>query len=226
MSARSVPEPVPTSAPEGRSARRRAGRPSTQEATDLEQAVLKAALAEFRDMGFAGASIERIAQAAGVTRSAVYRRHGDKRQLLDHVLRLQIAQLEEQADAAILPSDDPLIALRRTAEAYCRYVISPTAIDLQRIVIWGAASRTRDDMPAVPSLPETLTRQIDRRIAAAQAAGMLKPAPADLWRTALLRLVTEGPRWQALTSAEPWTEARIRDDFDRMWGVFLAVAGV
>ena len=205
--------------------RRRAGRPSAQEATGLEQAVLHAALNEFRDMGFAGASIERIAHVAGVTRSAVYRRYGDKRQLLDHVLRLQIVQLEEQADAAILPSDDPLIALRRTAEAYCRFVISPTAIDLQRIVIWGAASRRREDMPVIPSLPETLMRQVDRRIALAQGADMLKPAPPDLWRTVLLRLVTEGPRWQALTSAEPWTEERIRADFDGMWDAFIAMAG-
>lgn len=205
--------------------RRRTGRPSSHEASDLDQAVLKAALAEFRDMGFAGASIERIARAAGLTRSAVYRRHGDKRQLFDHVLRLQIAQLEAQADAAILPSDNPLVALRRTAEAYCRFVTSPTAIDLQRIVIWGASAAMRKEMSAIPSLPSELADQVDRRIASAQAAGMLKPAPIDLWRTALLRLVTEGPRWQALTSAEPWTETRIREDFGRMWDIFIAMAG-
>lgn len=204
---------------------RRAGRPSAQEASDLEKAVLQAALAEFRDVGFAGASIERIARMAGVTRSAVYRRHGDKRQLLDRVLQLQIAQLEEQADAAILPSDDPLVALRRTAEAYCRFVISPTSIDLQRIVIWGAAARTRADMPFIPSVPETLTRQVDRRIALAQDAALLRPAPPDLWRTVLLRLVTEGPRWEALTAYEPWTEDHIREDFDRMWDAFIAIAG-
>ncbi|WP_404477345.1 TetR/AcrR family transcriptional regulator [Novosphingobium sp. BL-52-GroH] len=204
---------------------RRVGRPSAQEASDLEKAVLQAALAEFRDVGFAGASIERIARMAGVTRSAVYRRHGDKRQLLERVLQLQIAQLEEQADAVILPSDDPLTALRRTAEAYCRFVISPTSIDLQRIVIWGAGARTRAEMPSIPSVPETLTRQVDRRIALAQDAALLRRAPPGLWRTVLLRLVTEGPRWEALTTYEPWTEDQIREDFDRMWDAFIAIAG-
>ena len=220
MSSRS-PEPIEKPEPP----RRKAGRPSLSEASEMEQAVLAAALAEFRSSGFAGASIERIASAAGVTRSAVYRRYVDKRQLFAHVVQLQISALEGLADAVIQPSDDPLVALRRTAEAYCRFVLTPTAIDLQRIVIWGAASASHSDMPQVPSIPIDLTSQVDRRVAAAQAAGLLKPGPAEMWRTALLRLVTEGPRWQALTSDEPWTDERIRDDFDRMWDLFLVMAG-
>lgn len=184
---------------------------------------MAAALAEFRVNGLAGASIERIAKTAGVTRSAIYRRYTDKQQLFARVMQAQIETLQGMADALIQPSDDPLLALRRTAEAYSRFVLTSTALDLQRIVIWEAAASPRNGGAVVDAIPAGLTDQIDRRVVAAQEAGLLRPGPVELWRTALLRLVTEGPRWQALASGETWSEKRIRSDFDGMWKLFLAM---
>jgi hypothetical protein len=127
------------------------------------------------------------------------------------------------ADALIKPSDDPLLALRRTAEAYSRFVLTSTALDLQRIVIWEAVASPRNGEAVVDAIPARLTDQIDRRVIAAQEEGLLRPGPVELWRTALLRLVTEGPRWHALASGEPWSERRIKSDFDSMWRLFLVM---
>ncbi len=205
--------------------RRRVGRPSAGEAQDLERAVLDAALSEFRTHGFSGASIDRIAKAAGITRSAIYRRYTSRQALFRRVVDEQIALLEGQAGALMRSAGDPLEALMRTMEAYCRFVVSPVALDLQRIVVWEAAASGLVGMPQIPPLPTDLSDPLDRMIAAAQEAGKLRPGPVDVWRDVLLRLVAEGPRWQALASGEPWDEARLKEDFDRMWPVFLSIAG-
>ena len=204
-------------------ARRRAGRPSIDEAQQLERAVHDAALAEFRIQGYAGASIERIAKAAGVTRSAIYRRYGGRLALFQLVIDAQIAKLENLAAGLIRSAPDPLEALRRTAQAYCCFVVSPVALDLQRVVIWEAASSDRSAIPRVPAIPSNLSDPIDRLIAQAQACGAMPAGPVDVWRDALLRLVAEGPRWRALASGEHWDNAALMADFDRMWGVFMAL---
>jgi AcrR family transcriptional regulator len=208
-----------------RSAPRRAGRPSVSEAQDLERAVLKAALTEFRVHGFSGASIERIAKDSGVTRSAIYRRYTSRQTLFQRVIAQQIALLEDQASELMRSASDPLETLRLTAQAYCRFVVSPVALDLQRIVVWEAAATDQSRIPKVPALPINLSDPIDRLVAGAQATGQLRAGPVALWRDALLRLVAEGPRWQALASGEPWDEARLNADFDRMWPLFVELVG-
>jgi hypothetical protein len=52
----------------------RRGRPTRAEAKKLDLAVREAAVATFLELGYAGASMEAIAKAAGVTRRPLYRR--------------------------------------------------------------------------------------------------------------------------------------------------------
>lgn len=205
--------------------RRRAGRPSAQEADQLEREVVAAALKEFQAQGLQGASIERIARAAGVTRSALYRRYGDKRGLFDRVLDHQVATLRQRAEEVTRSSDDPLIRLRDTARAYCRSIASPTVVDLQRMMIWRAANPDDHALPDIPSVPSDLSDQLDEIIADGQAAGRLRAGPPALWRDVLLRLVAEGVRWKALASSAPLGDAAVEADFERMWPVFVGIAG-
>lgn len=205
--------------------RRRAGRPSAEEADRLEREVLAAALKEFHAQGLGGASIERIARVAGVTRSALYRRYGDKRRLFERVLDQQVGILKGLGEEVMRSSADPLARLRETARAYCRYIASPTVVDLQRMMIWRAANPDDHAIPDVPSLPSDLSDQLDGIIAVAQAAGQLRPGRAAHWRDVLLRLVAEGVRWKALASSLPLTDAILDADFDRMWPIFVGIAG-
>jgi hypothetical protein len=99
------------------------------------------------------------------------------------------------------------------------------ALDLQRIVIWEAAASNEHDRPHIPALPTDLSAPLDSLIAQAQASGQLRAGPVEIWRDVLLRLVAEGPRWQALASGESWDEARLAADFERMWPMFLTLAG-
>jgi AcrR family transcriptional regulator len=206
---------------------RRAGRPSASEAGDLERDVVAAALQEFRAEGLSGASIERIAKAAHVTRSAIYRRYIDKRGLFETVLQHHSAKLKALGDAIIQASDDPLLRVRNTAEAYCRFMLSPEVVDLQRIMVWRAAAPDAATAPPIPSLslPPSLSEQLDQVIADAQRAGRLQPGPPGLWRDVLVRLVAEGLRWRALASSTRLSPDEITEDFGRMWPLFVRIAG-
>jgi len=213
-----------SASPQPRSSPRRAGRPSVEESDRLEREIVGAALKEFQAQGLQGASVERIARAAGVTRSALYRRYRDKRGLFDLVLAHYVAMLKQLADNVSRDADDPLLGLRDAARTYCRSITSPTVVDLQRMMIWRAADPAEMALADLPSLPAELSDQLDAMIIQAQAAGRLRAGCPVLLRDVLLRLVAEGIHWKTIASSQPLDDATVKADFDRMWPVFLQLA--
>jgi AcrR family transcriptional regulator len=203
---------------------RRAGRPSASEVDALNRAIVAAALHEFLDRGFSGASIERIAKGAKVARMAIYRRYGDKKTLFETVLHAQIRKLEELATTIGNEAEDPLTELRLTARAYLEFMISPTAVNLQRILITEASHLPTLSMQVAPPLPPSLGERLDGLIESAQRADQLVPGPPSLFREALIRLVAEGPRWDILMRANVWTADDVDRHFDNMWPFFLKIA--
>lgn len=203
---------------------RRAGRPSASEADALSQEILLAALREFLERGFSGASIERIAKRANVARMAVYRRYGDKQALFETVLYEQIRQVEALASTVGSEAADPLTALQRTARAYLGSMISPTAVDVQRILIAERSRLSTLARHVAPPLPQLLGERLDLLIQRAQQAGQLADIPVPLLREVLLRLIAEGPRWEALMGSMAWGEDDIDRHFGKMWPMFLKIA--
>ncbi|ALR20577.1 hypothetical protein ATN00_09935 [Sphingobium baderi] len=205
---------------------RRTGRPSASEADALNQEILSAALREFLDRGFSGASIARIAKGANVARMAIYRRYGGKQALFETVLFEQIRQLEALASAIRNDAGDPLTELRMTARAYLEFMISPTAVDLQRILIAEGSRLSTLSQQVAPPLPQLLGERLDQLIGHAQQAGQLIEMPGALLREILLRLIAEGPRWEMLMGQKAWTADDIEQHFQKMWPMFLKIAAV
>src|SRR5690348_13523627 len=58
----------------------------------LEESIFEAALAELSEYGFAGMSLERVAERAGTGKSAIYRRWGDKLELVVDTLAHAITE--------------------------------------------------------------------------------------------------------------------------------------
>ncbi|WP_299323175.1 TetR/AcrR family transcriptional regulator [Parasphingopyxis sp.] len=82
----------------------RAGRPTDERKTE---AILDAAREAFFGQGYAAASIERIAEQAGVSKVTIYKRFGDKAGLLEALVRRQADNMtttigEANRDAATL----------------------------------------------------------------------------------------------------------------------------
>jgi AcrR family transcriptional regulator len=59
------------------------GSPRSRNAVATRKALVDAAIAQFTEEGFAGASIDRIAKAADLTKGAVYHHFDDKQQLFE-----------------------------------------------------------------------------------------------------------------------------------------------
>jgi AcrR family transcriptional regulator len=203
----------------------RIGRPSLEEASGITQAVLDAALQEFRRKGFAGASLEQIAIEAKITKNALYRRFADKESLFVAVVAHRIDMLKAMAEQARRNTGDPLMALCKTTRTYLEFILSPISLDLQRILIAEAVTFPHlAKILAVPT-PVALTERLDQLIVSAQQSNQLRAGSPIVWRDLLLSLATEGPRWRALIGVEPWSSDELDAHLAKRWPCFLKLAG-
>jgi AcrR family transcriptional regulator len=94
---------------------RKAGRPRRGEAEQKADRLVKAATAIFTERGYKGASIEQIADAAGVARSTIYAQYGDKYTLFRSVLLALIDNVafDTLAEPDLLPIEEGLLQRAR-----------------------------------------------------------------------------------------------------------------
>lgn len=153
-------------------------RASAAAAAETARAVLRHASELFTATGFGEVSIEEIAQAAGVTRGAVYHHYGSKAGLFaavaTHVQARVAADVVRVAEAA---GPDPIVALRVGSHAFLDAVTAPAAIrillvDAPAVIGWqrwrrldaeNAGAHLRDALAAAgvgADLLDALTAQL------------------------------------------------------------------
>ncbi len=79
--------------------------------------LLAAAIDCFARFGYQGASIDRIARHAGVTKGALYYHFRDKEELLYEAVSSRIQEFEQFVLAEVGPADDAFASLRRVIDA-------------------------------------------------------------------------------------------------------------
>ncbi len=159
--------------------------------TDRKRAaIVQAAIAEFREFGFTGTRMDRIAATAGVSKRTVYNHFSSKDELFSAILW----QLWEASRALERVVYDPARPLREQLLAFLqqklRLLADPNFIDLSRVAIAElihAPERARSMVDKLAEKEEDLTvwmraAQADGRLradippfeAAHQLQGMLK----------------------------------------------------
>jgi AcrR family transcriptional regulator len=94
------------------------GRPRRAERTEPSRKhLLAAAIDCFARFGYQGASIDRIARHAGVTKGALYYHFRDKEELLYEAVSARVGEFEHHVLAEVGPGDDTLASLRRVIDA-------------------------------------------------------------------------------------------------------------
>lgn len=73
---------------------RSAGRPSTDEVLEIENVILEIALGEFLERGYGGASLTRIVEKAGISKTTLYSRYGSKKELFRAIIFSQINRID------------------------------------------------------------------------------------------------------------------------------------
>lgn len=119
---------------------RRGGRPTREEAAQLDEDVREAALTLFLQHGYEGTSMDDIARAANTTKASLYKRFASK----DDVFTSVLAWAMQRPDWPLAESDPPNLddlegSLRFIARASLRRALHPSMVQLSRVATTQAA---------------------------------------------------------------------------------------
>jgi AcrR family transcriptional regulator len=173
------------------------------------QRLIEEASREFLVHGFAGANIDRIAEAAHVSKKTLYKWVVNKAELFTLVVGERIGELG--SPELMLPADggDPRAALRRSLIAMADVALSPEGLAAHRLVMRDGASfpelveaNNRPILPYVASLVGWLAEQTRR--------GWLDLASPEWAAQMLLNMVLMDERRNAVLGLAPPPDAATR----------------
>ena len=194
-------------------ATRRVGRPNAREAELKQEAMLEAALEEFSNHGFHGASVRAIAERAGVSTRTVYNRYTDKVALFEACLEMSAIRHHFPGDCRGTLREQ----LMRYALHVSTRINHDRQVRLARIIYRESIS--------FPQLEDVSRRQFERfQLDPLQQIlrvhGFSKPRAemlADLYVALLLR------RWQyrVIYNTKAMTPAQIKANAETVTSLFL-----
>jgi AcrR family transcriptional regulator len=161
-----------------------------------------AALTVLAQLGYAGATTRRIAAAAGVNEATLFRRFGDKRQLMLAAIHADISQL---AGAGITPSGDLEADLIRVVEYYSNIYRHRDGL-VGTLLLEGA----RDpEVAALIKEPLGSLSRLGELFASYQQSGQMLEEPTDFAVQALLAPLLVISVLRRVTASElPYPDAR------------------
>lgn len=142
-----------------------------------QQAILRTALDEFAAHGFHDASLNRVIEAAGISKGSMYYYFDGKEDLFAHVARVEFERLFAAVGPFTLPTEPGPDAFWSAVERY--YLDSATGLAAQPQLAalvrgWLAASDNPALARAQQELEQAIMPWIERVLAAGQAGGAVR----------------------------------------------------
>ena len=122
--------------------------PTRRRGADLEQAILRAALDELAETGYAGLTMDRVAKRAGTNKNAIYRRWPNRAALGLAAYRELVVADQELPDTGELRGD--VLELLRRANRHC-----PRPPATSSAACWEALATTPSSWSSSGSRPPT-----------------------------------------------------------------------
>ena len=154
-----------------------------------QQAILGAALDEFATRGFSAASLNRIIEAAGISKGSMYYYFDGKEELYAHVARGELGRLFESAGPFPVPTTRDPDAFWSTLEEYYRRIMSAFATSPKLAALardWLLASASPKLQQAQKDMEGALVPWFEQTLAAGQRARAVRK---DLPTTLLIAVV-------------------------------------
>ncbi|MBB3349048.1 TetR/AcrR family transcriptional regulator [Sphingomonas sp. BK069] len=182
------------------------------ETTEANRArLLAAARAAFAAHGYAGASMDELTAAAGLTRGALYHGFGDKKGLLAAVVAQVDHEMAARARAAAASARDDWDALLAEAAAYIEMALDP---EVRRIVlldgpaVLGDPSRWPSQNACLAETRDTVARLV--------AAGTMRAVDVEAAARLLSGAALNAALWVAASEAPDVALPRALDAFALM----------
>jgi TetR/AcrR family transcriptional regulator of autoinduction and epiphytic fitness len=204
--------------------------PSPLRLTDRKrEAIVLAAIDEFREHGFAGTSMDRLAAAAGVSKRTVYNHFPSKHELFAEILHQLFERSVGLAGLAYSPARplrEQLLALLAQKMALLN---DPTFMNLSRVAMAEVMHTPERALAIVGRLAEK-EEALVTWLRAAQADGRLRAADPAHAAQQLQGLVKAFAFWPQLTLGQPplppADQVRVLDDaVDMFLGFHAAASG-
>jgi TetR/AcrR family transcriptional regulator of autoinduction and epiphytic fitness len=174
-----------------------------QRLTDRKrEAIIQAAIAEFRTNGFDITSMDKIAATAGVSKRTVYNHFPSKEELFAEILNQLWARVTAEQEAAYRPDLPLRDQLRLMLQAKLQMLSDDNFLDLARVAIAAAIhspERAQNMVARMGEREESLTVWIR----AAQADGLLKPVAPDFAAQQVHGLLKSFAFWPQISMGQP-----------------------
>jgi AcrR family transcriptional regulator len=197
-----------------------AGRPTKAQAATKTEALLDTARSLFCERGYAGASIDEIADALKWSKHTVYSRFPNKLALLEAVVDRDVERFRRAMLDASGSSEVAMVSLQAIARAYFGFSVSPGYSALYAAVALEAAT----SLHLRRKLTEWAAISLKPLHEAIEAA-----TPCHGWRTegieeacAILVDLLDGEANRVKWSGESENAVAIERAFGRRWQVFLS----
>jgi AcrR family transcriptional regulator len=160
----------------------KSSRRSNQDRTEATRAqLIKAACRLFTEKGYAGTGTPEIAEAANVTRGALYHHFEDKEALLRAVVEREAALVAAQVEREAADASSPIEALLSGARAYLSAMRDDGRTRL--MLLDGPAALGRSEVDRIDALHGA--RTLREGLEHAMNSGALKSLPLDALTTIL-----------------------------------------
>jgi len=174
-----------------------------QRLTDRKrQAIIQAAINEFRDNGFEITSMDKIAATAGVSKRTVYNHFPSKEELFAEILNQLWIRVTEEQETAYRPDLPLREQLRGLLMAKLQMLGDDNFLDLARVAIAAtihSPERAQDMVARMGEREEGLTVWIR----AAQADGRLKATAPDFAAQQVQGLLKSFAFWPQISMGKP-----------------------
>ena len=151
---------------------------------DQQQAILRVALDEFAAHGFSAASLNRIIDAAGISKGSMYYYFDGKEELYAHVAREELGRLFEAAGPFPVPTTRDPDVFWSTLEDYYRRIMTAFAASPKLAALardWLLASASPTLQQAQKEMEGALVPWFERVLVVGQRArAVRKDVPAKL----------------------------------------------
>ncbi|MBT9382603.1 TetR/AcrR family transcriptional regulator [Pseudooceanicola sp. CBS1P-1] len=200
---------------------RRAGRPPVLSEDERRAALLEAAYEVFVREGYAGATVEAIAQQAGMSKRTLYRFFRDKKQLLHALVKAH--QTDSPPSAPVPDPEAPIRQeLRNLLVNVLTTLLEPRQVALLRLVISETPNASDVTEEYLKVNLTGLFGSLNSRFAQLREAGAIRTANPEETAGLMLSAALGPLLWKALTSevGTDVPEARIAAQVDAVLQVF------